>query len=231
VNGEHVMKLLAETLQTKIAALLLLLTLLLATNANALEKPEYTVLLELGKIEYRQYKSYIVAETVVADEDYNRAVETGFNRLFDYISGNNSGSEKVSMTAPVEMARTGIELQATSPVSTRQTAEGIRMAFMLPSEYDMLSAPKPLDDTVALNEIPERVMAAIRFSGRWTERNLTENEARLLENIAEQQLDTVGPSVFAAYNPPFIPPWFRRNEILFEVNGLPKALTPKSSGD
>ena len=74
-------------------------------------------------------------------------------------------------------------------------------------------------------------MAAIRFSGRWTERNLTRAEDRLVQNIAEQNLETVGPSVFAAYNPPFMPPFFRRNEILFEVNGLPESLRQGSTGD
>ena len=105
------------------------------------------------------------------------------------------------------------------------------MAFMLPSEFDLRSAPIPLDETVVLKELPERIVAAIRFSGRWTERNLTSNEATLLENIEAEQLETVGPSVFAAYHPPFMPPWFRRNEILFEVTGLPSSLRGTVTGD
>lgn len=125
------------------------------------------------------------------------------------------------MTAPVEMARTGQEIQPTSPVQTSQTLEGIRMSFMLPSEYTAETAPIPTDSNVVLKKLPERVVAAIRFSGRWTERNLTKNEARLIENIQQAELQTAGPSVFAAYNPPFMPPWFRRNEILFEIVNFP----------
>jgi hypothetical protein len=53
----------------------------------------------------------------------------------------------------------------------------------------------------------------------------------LLENIKAEQLETVGPSVFAAYHPPFMPPWFRRNEILFEVTGLPSSLRGTVTGD
>lgn len=219
------------TIKANISAILLLLTLLLAKNANALEKPEYEVLLDLGKIEYRLYQPYVVVETVVQDGDYDAAVEAGFGRLFDYISGANRSTSKISMTAPVEMARTGQEITGTSPMSTSQTPEGLRMAFMLPSEYSLQSAPRPVDEKVQLREMPERVVAAIRFSGRWTERNLTRAESRLIENIADQELETVGPSVFAAYNPPFMPPFFRRNEILFEVSGLPKSLEQQSSGD
>lgn len=225
------MKLPVGTLKANISAVLLLIVLLLARNTYALEKPDYDVLLELGKIEYRLYKPYIVAETVVKDPDYESALDAAFERLLAYISGDNLASSKISMTAPVQMARTGVELESTSPISSSQTPEGIRMAFMLPSEYDLQSAPSPLDDTVVVKELPERVVAAIRFSGRWTERNLTSNEAILLENIKEEKLETVGPSVFAAYHPPFMPPWFRRNEILFEVTGLPSSLPAIVTGD
>ena len=130
------------------------------------------------------------------------------------------------MTVPVQMART----DSNSAVSTSETPEGIRMAFMLPSEYNMETAPAPINEYVEVKKLPERMVAAIRFSGRWTERNLTKNEERLIENIEEQQLETIGPSVFAAYHPPFMPPFLRRNEILFEVTGLPAELQ-RSSGD
>lgn len=225
------MKLPVGTLKANITAVLLLLLLLVARNSYGLEKPEYEVLLDLGKIEYRLYQPYLVAETVVQDPDFEQALQVGFDRLLGYISGNNLASSKIDMTAPVQMARTGVALDATSPISTSQTPEGIRMAFMLPSEFDLRSAPMPLDETVVLKELPERIVAAIRFSGRWTERNLTSNEATLLENIEAEQLETVGPSVFAAYHPPFMPPWFRRNEILFEVTGLPSSLRGTVTGD
>lgn len=221
------MKLPVGTFKANVSAILLLCVLSLANSAKALEKPDYEVLLDLGKIEYRLYESFIVVETVVQNDDYNAAVEEGFDRLYGYISGSNSASDKISMTVPVQMART----DSSSAVSTSETPEGIRMAFMLPSEYNMESAPVPINEYVEVKKLPERMVAAIRFSGRWTERNLTKNEERLIENIEEQQLETIGPSVFAAYHPPFMPPFLRRNEILFEVTGLPAELERISSGD
>ncbi len=225
------MKLPVGTFKANVSALLLLFVLLLANNARALEKPDYEVLLDLGKIEYRLYESFIVAETVVQNADYNAAVEEGFDRLYGYISGSNSASDKISMTVPVQMARTKSELAGSPAVRTSETPEGIRMAFMLPSKYNMETAPAPMDDNVEVKKLPERLVAAIRFSGRWTERNLTKNEERLIENIEEQKLETIGPSVFAAYHPPFMPPFLRRNEILFEVTGLPAELDQRSAGD
>ena len=225
------MKLPVGTLKANITAVLLLLVLLMARNSYALEKPDYEVLLDLGKIEYRLYQPYLVAETVVENPDFESALDAAFERLQGYISGDNMASSDISMTVPVQMARTGVELSTDSPISTSQTPEGIRMAFMLPSEYTLQTAPTPLDDSVVLKELPERVVAAIRFSGRWTERNLTSNEATLLENIKQEKLEPIGPSVFAAYHPPFMPPWFRRNEILFEVTGMPSSLQDRVSGD
>jgi hypothetical protein len=41
------------------------------------------------------------ASTVVTGVKYDKAVATGFWRLFKYISGNNEQQQKVEMTAPV----------------------------------------------------------------------------------------------------------------------------------
>jgi len=215
------MKFPVGTLRANISALLLLCTLIAVQDVHALEKPEYEVLYKDGKIEYRLYKPYILIETEVKNEDYLEATEEGFDRLFGYISGNNTFDEKISMTAPVQMMRTGQEIDFTQEVQTSKTLEGIKMSFMLPSEYSLETAPRPTDSRVIINPLPERLVAVIRFSGRWTERNLTKNESRLVENIRAADLQTFGPSVFAAYHPPFMPPFLRRNEIHFDVSGYP----------
>lgn len=215
------MKLAVGTLKGNISAIMLLLALVAVQDVNALEKPDYDVLYKDGKIEYRLYKPYILVETEVKSEDYFEATEEGFDRLFGYISGDNTVEEKISMTAPVQMARTGQEIDFTQEVQTTQTLEGIKMSFMLPSEFSIESAPQPTDSRVTITQLPERLVAVIRFSGRWTERNLTKNEERLIENIRAADLQTFGPSVFAAYHPPFMPPFLRRNEIHFDVSGYP----------
>ena len=216
------MKFPVGSLKANVGAILLLLALLLSKEVSALEKPEYEVIFEDGKIEYRLYAPYIVVETEVEgfDADDTEAMEEAFDRLFGYISGDNTAQEKIKMTAPVQMARTGQEISATAPIQTSKTANGIRMAFMLPSKYSLDSAPVPADSRVKVKQLPERIVAAIRFSGRWTERNLLKNEARLIEDIRQRQLNPTGPSVFAAYHPPFMPPFLRRNEIHFELTDV-----------
>ncbi|MCG8413860.1 MAG: heme-binding protein [Pseudomonadales bacterium] len=209
------------TLKANIGAVLLLVVLAIASNANALEKPSYDVLYKDGKIEYRMYESYILVETVIKSDDFDEASEEGFDRLFAYISGDNGIDEKISMTAPVQMSRTAEVFDINQDVQTSRALEGIKMSFMLPSEYSIEAAPQPTDSRVTITPIPEKLVAVIRFSGRWTERNLAKNEAKLVENIKAANLQTFGPSVFAAYHPPFMPPFLRRNEIMFEVSGFP----------
>ena len=91
-------------------------------------------------------------------------------------------AETVPMTAPV--LTTGA--QTTRAPKTAQTMGGQTMAFVLPSTFSTVSsAPLPTDPAVRLRARPERLMAAIRFSGRCTdalaERKAAELHAKLVE--------------------------------------------------
>ena len=202
--------------------------------AQALEKPEYSVLYEDGKFEYRLYQPYIVAETeMVGMDDSSEASNEGFRRLFDYISGANSAESKVAMTAPVQQSRidSSEKIAMTAPVQQFETETGWRVGFMLPGKYSMVNAPVPSDDRVYLRLIPARTMAVVRYSGRWTERNLQKQQARLLQRVEADGLTIQSSLESAFYNPPFMPPFMRRNEIMVEVQGLPESLSDALSAN
>ena len=93
---------------------------------------------------------------------------------------------------------------------------------MLPSKFDMKSAPAPTDDRVTIKEIPARIMAVIHYSGRWTEKNRSKYEYRLRENLELHEITAISQAETAAYNPPF-PPFMRRNEIMLEVERHPNS--------
>ena len=203
-----------------LASILILFTL----PAVALEKPEYEVLYQDGKIEYRLYQPYIVAQTNVSVEDeYNGASNEGFRRLFKYITGANNTDIDISMTAPVQMNmdNAGEKIAMTAHVQQKSNGDFLQVAFMLPSKFNMDTAPAPTDERVLIREIPGRIMAVIRYSGRWTDRNRAKYEKRLRENLQSHGIDTVSGAETAAYNPPFTPPFLRRNEIMFEVREHP----------
>ena len=203
-----------------LASILILFTL----PAVALEKPEYEVLYQDGKIEYRLYQPYIVAQTNVSVEDeYNGASNEGFRRLFKYITGANNTDIDIAMTAPVQMNmdNAGEKIAMTAPVQQKSNGDFLQVAFMLPSKFNMDTAPAPTDERVFIREIPRRIMAVIRYSGRWTDRNRAKYEKRLRENLQSHGIDTVSGAETAAYNPPFTPPFLRRNEIMLEVREHP----------
>lgn len=200
--------------------------IIMGSNIVALEKPKYTVLHAEGKIEYRFYESYVVAETTVTDKNsYGRAATNGFMRLFDYISGENISKTSIAMTAPVQQTPltedASEKIAMTSPVQQSKNDLGWSVAFMMPSTYNIDTAPIPNSENITLREIPPRLMAVIRYSGRWTQRNF-DKQSKLLESaIQNNGVEILSTAESAVYNPPFMPPFMRRNEVMFEVDSHP----------
>jgi hypothetical protein len=60
-------------------------------------------------------------------------------------------------------------------------------------------------------------MAAYRYTGTWNKTHYEEKKDQLMSLIEEQGLRPVGEPIFARYNPPFMPWFLRRNEVLVEV--------------
>ena len=188
----------------------------------SLEQPSYRVVHESGGIEYRQYEPYLVSETLIEQTDnYKAAGNEGFRRLFRYISGGNEGQAKIAMTVPVAQTASSEKIAMTAPVQQTEAAEGYRVAFMLPSQYTLETAPQPTDKRVRIREVPGRLMAVLRYSGRWTERNFAEKRAALLEALKQESITPAGEAQGAFYNGPYMPPFLRRNEVLVEIDRLP----------
>ena len=212
------------SLVSKLLLLPKLALLLMSSKALAIESPQYTVLFEDEAVEYRQYEPYTVAETLVnSSSSFGSASNEGFMRLFGYITGDNSSQLKLDMTAPVQQATAGEDIAMTSPVQQLQTAQGWRVAFMLPSKFSIETAPLPTDERIILREVPGQLMAVVRYSGRWTERNFEKQKGRLLNRLEASDVESLGTVEFAAYNAPFVLPFLRRNEVMIEVKSIPKS--------
>ena len=194
----------------------------LSSSAFAIEKPEYEVIVVDGPVEYRLYQSFIVAETEIVDvESWKDASSEGFRRLFKYITGDNNGEEKIAMTAPVQQSKLQAEDVRFNQAEPLTGQSGWTVSFMLPSMYSMVDVPTPEDERIEIRIVPEKLVAAIRYSGRWTTRNFDKYESRLMAALLEGNVEVLGESETAFYNPPFVPPFMRRNEILVEVASPP----------
>jgi hypothetical protein len=189
------------------------------------EEPGYSVITHSGPVEYRRYQAYLVAETLVADRaDFDSAGNEGFRRLFKYISGGNTSQSRITMTAPVSQAAQPEKIAMTVPVQQQGAAAGWRIAFMLPAQYTIETAPKPSDPRVQLTAVPQRLVAVLRYSGRWTESNYRQHRDELLRGLSQAGIKCSGEPWLARYNAPFSLPFLRRNEVLIEVDRVPTNL-------
>jgi hypothetical protein len=185
-------------------------------NVMAVEEAKYTVSVKQDKLEIREYAPSIVAEVIVND-DFEDASGAAFRKLFNYISGDNTGRSKIAMTAPVSQKPEPEKIAMTSPVGQRKSDKGWAVSFMMPASYTMESIPVPDDPAVVLREVPAYRAAAIRYSGTWSEKSYKKHLSLLQEWIEAENLETVGEPIWARYNAPFTPWFMRRNEILIPI--------------
>ena len=187
------------------------------TDAMAIEEAAYTVEKQENRFEIRDYAPHILAETVV-EGDLEEAGNNAFNRLFRYISGDNRSRAKVAMTAPVSQEAMGEKIKMTAPVGQQRVQDKWAVSFMMPASYTLETLPEPEDPKVTLRQVPARRMAAIRYSGFWSEKGYLRYKLKLESWIHEKGLTIVGDPIWARYNPPFTPWYLRRNEILIPVD-------------
>jgi hypothetical protein len=187
---------------------------LLAGQASAIEEPKFRVLHQYGDFEVREYAPYLVAETMVS-AGFEDAGNEGFRRLFDYISGENSGHASITMTAPVIQA--GQKIAMSAPVLQSATTGSYAVRFVMPSSATLRTLPVPNDKRVVVREIPSARFAVIRYSGFWSAENYRTHLEQLRAAMAREHLTATGEPVWARYDPPFMPWFLRRNEILIPV--------------
>lgn len=182
------------------------------------ETPKYSVIRKENEIEIRQYPAYIQAEVAVDEKQYQSAIEKGFNVLAGYIFGNNVSKQKIEMTSPVQASRSE-KIAMTTPV-TVTGASSFTVAFIMPSAYTLETLPQPKDRRVQFKQVPARSLAAIRFSGYFRQDTIQKNKQRLGQWLQEQGIETEGDFIVAGYNPPWVPGFLARNEVLIQVKNL-----------
>jgi hypothetical protein len=180
------------------------------------EEPKFTVEQEAGEIQVRRYGPQIVAE-VEATGDRDGAINGGFRILANYIFGGNIAKKSIDMTAPVTQ-QASEKITMTAPVTQQRAAEGTwKVQFIMPEGATLATLPQPKDARVTLIEKPGRTFAVVRFSGWSTVSNLESNLSKLKAFIASNALKTAGEPIYAFYDPPWTLPFWRRNEIMFEL--------------
>ena len=165
------------------------------TSRSGYKSAPYTVVRSDGDFELRDYPALKVVETAMKDGGSGGS----FNRLFRYITGGNDAGKKIAMTTPVFMA--GGE-------ST--------MAFVMPA--DLGKVPQPTDGSVTVREMPAGRFAVLRFSGQRSLQQEAEHLDHLKVWATDQHLKVTAAPVYAYFDPPWTPPFLRRNEVMLFVD-------------
>lgn len=162
----------------------------------------YTVEFRHDGFEVRLYQPIAIAQTNQKGL-YAQAMSAGFKALANYIFAKNRDGQKIAMTAPVFFAPHG--------------KHSWDVRFVLPDAYTKKSAPKPADDAVGVQQLKARRLAVRGVKGAPTWDEWQKEEKILREQLSKQNLRARGRSWYARYNPPWIPSFMRRNEIMIEL--------------
>ncbi|MCE9613959.1 MAG: heme-binding protein [Lentisphaerae bacterium] len=184
----------------------------------ATEEASYTVAAEDGDFEIRDYAPQVLAEIVV-DGSLEDAGNTAFRRLFRYISGANAATNRLAATPSPSQTTPSVKIAMTAPVTQQATGTQWAVGFTMPGTFTLETLPTPNDPSITLREVPARRMAAVRYTGTWSEAGYARHRSALEAWLLKQHLLATGDPVWARYDPPFMPWFWRRNEVLIPIPG------------
>ena len=188
-------------------------------SRRKVKTPEYRVLKRNGAIEIREYAPMLIAQVTVSGSR-EVAINQGFRLLAGYIFGDNhtqgKASQTIAMTAPV-MQGPAAKIAMTAPVLQSPNGAQWQVEFVMPKSYSLANIPKPNRPEIKLIERKPTKTAVIRFSGGITNQRLAAKEIKLKQYIDQHQLIAISEPRYAFYNPPWTLPWFRRNEVMIDI--------------
>lgn len=171
-------------------------------STNKTEEQIYSIIQKDKDFEIRFYPSATMATIISDAKTYKDLSGPGFRKLADYIFGGNEAETKIPMTAPVHMD---------------VNDSGSTMSFVMPSAYNEENLPKPNDPEVLIKRTADEYVAAIRFGGFASDKDLKFYSGKLQNLLQEKGIKSYGHFRFLGYNPPF-QLFGRRNEIIVSVN-------------
>ena len=160
------------------------------------EEAKYDVIKSSKSYEIRKYSDRLAVEVI--SENGN----SGFRKLFNYISGNNEKKQEIKMTVPVTVT---------------EKLGNMTMQFYLPSKFNKENVPNPISSDVEVINIIGGYYAVIRYSGRASDDNFIKHQNILQDELSKDNIKIISTPIKATYNSPFTLPMMRRNEAMFKV--------------
>jgi hypothetical protein len=172
-----------------------------AMSSEKTEERQYSVVYSTKEFEIRLYPVATLATIQSKAKTYQEISGPGFRKLAGYIFGGNESETTIAMTAPVQM-------DINDSLST--------MSFVMPSKYRQENLPKPNNPEVVIHQTKEEYVAAIRFGGYASDKEIRNYSEKLKQLLTAQGIVFHGNFRFLGYNSPF-ELLGRRNEIIVSV--------------
>ncbi len=167
------------------------------------DEPKYQVLDMEDDKEIRQYERMTLASVTVNNGKYEDAMKEGYQRLSQYLYGENA---------------TTLEMPMTTPVFEEQNHNSWTISFILPNDITPATAPTPLDHAIAITECPAHAVAVIWYTGGNHLERVYAKSAELHGWLSTKKgFKILGENKIAQYDSPSTLSFFRRNELQVEV--------------
>lgn len=173
----------------------------ISKSTSETESHKYKVLKDFGDFEVRSYAPAVFSYVVMDSTSYKDVSSNGFRQLAGYIFGGNEKEQSIAMTTPVEMTM----------------ADSMVMKFRVPDNMEFDSLPKPNNSNIQFEKQPEKVVAAIRFSGWASDEKIKTYTDKLKTLLDSNNVTYHGQFSYLGYNPPYQVN-NRRNEIIVAVD-------------
>jgi len=170
-------------------------------SSNGTEQQAYQVVRRGKDFEVRYYPEATMATVTAGASTYKDLGNSGFRKLAGYIFGGNQEGMSIAMTAPVHMD---------------MSDTGSTMSFVMPQGMTPDNLPKPNDPGVHISTTKPEYVAAIRFGGYASDKDIQKYAAKLEVLLQEQGIKHSGHFRFLGYNAPY---QFlcRRNEVIVAI--------------
>jgi len=196
------------------------------------KEPAYKVVAKKDGYELRKIQPYLTAHVDLVGS-YEQTINEGFKILFAYISGNNHTRACMALKKPLlqEACQKGVSLpmmapvtvdertkiSMTAPLTSENIQERYRISFVLPQGYTLETVPQPRDQRIILEAEPAKIIAVYPFTWYPTAQRVEEQKAVFAQMIKRDGLCVRSGISLARYNPPFVVPFFMRNELIVEI--------------
>jgi len=161
------------------------------TMAQTIETQYFTVVKTLDVGEVRYYPPVMKIQS-----------NNNFGSLFNFISGNNSSRQKISMTSPVYMG----------------DGEGNNiMEFVLPKDFKPENTPEAMSNGVKVFESEPGYFLALEFGGYASGRSVRYYSAELAKIAKTHGIQTIGQAMLLVYDSPY-KVIGRKNEVIIQID-------------